>query len=312
MRTPTLKGRSKVNEFSAIPIVPRVGGKGRLLHEILPAIRPYLEGRRYVEPLLGGGAVALALGQHPGKTLLADSCMHLMNLYERVRNNPDGIWKLVSDLFREGKDAYLKDRETWNEGIDDGQPGAAALYLRLARGSFNGLWRENQAGKMNVPYGGERKVIPDLNDVMRVATALQGATLFCEPAVVIVKTLGEGDLAYLDPPYLTKKSNAFVSYGMSKWTWDDLGRLLVAIRAAVERGARVLLSQPDDPLVRDAMSSLGDLATYHSVRSRRSVGAASNTRKEAPELLIAFGYVPRWLGPDSAEQLRRAPENVKV
>lgn len=64
-----------------------VGGKRQLLDELIPIIKPKLNGsNRYYEPFVGGGSVAFALEYN--KTIINDLNSELINTYKMIRENP--------------------------------------------------------------------------------------------------------------------------------------------------------------------------------------------------------------------------------
>ena len=72
------------------PILKWPGGKRELLPELKKYITPeLLEGNIYIEPFVGGGALAFDL-EH-SYTLISDLNPELTNLYEVVRHDPEGL-----------------------------------------------------------------------------------------------------------------------------------------------------------------------------------------------------------------------------
>ena len=75
------------------PLLKWAGGKTQLLSEILPKI-PKKYGR-FIEPFLGGGAVFFAI--RPKNGIIADSNPELVNLYQCIADDVDGV---ITQLLR--------------------------------------------------------------------------------------------------------------------------------------------------------------------------------------------------------------------
>ena len=64
--------------------------KGQLLEELKKYIIPeLLAGNRYIEPFIGGGALAFDL-EHPN-TVISDLNPELTNLYQIVKDKPEAL-----------------------------------------------------------------------------------------------------------------------------------------------------------------------------------------------------------------------------
>lgn len=96
----------------ALPIVRWVGGKRWLVPVVSDIAYDYLAetGGRYIEPFLGGGAVAADLGLP--NMLLADLCEPLINAFQQVRRNADVVLWSLRNYRRRGTDeaTYYKVR----------------------------------------------------------------------------------------------------------------------------------------------------------------------------------------------------------
>lgn len=112
----------------------------------------------YVEPFLGGGAVALSVAGSTPK-LLSDVNPTLMECWALFKTVPNVLvdeLKRVEKQFGNNVEGYTKARAELNGIILNPRPlwlRRAALFLYLNARSFNGLWRTNSTGFMNVPFG---------------------------------------------------------------------------------------------------------------------------------------------------------------
>ncbi len=137
------------------PFLKWVGGKRQLLGELVPLIKSMCpNSATYVEPFLGGGAVLFAL--QPSKAIVNDLNSELINVYEVVRDEPDGLIELLTEHERLHCEEYfyrvraLDRAENFSE-LSNVERAARMIYLN--RTCFNGLYRVNSAGYFNVPFG---------------------------------------------------------------------------------------------------------------------------------------------------------------
>jgi DNA adenine methylase len=260
------------------PPLKWVGSKRWLVPLLAPAVyeRLAVTRGRYIEPFLGGGAIALDLGL-PGM-LLADNCKPLIVTYQAMRKSPAAVAWALKALVDKGtdKESYLRVRanETNSPVL------TAARFLYLNRFGFNGLYRENSKGKFNVPHGGDRSSasIPDGEALEVVAQALKGADLRVADFRDTIATAQKGDVVYADSPYY----ETFNGYTAGGFTEDDHTALANALRAAHGRGAAVIASNSDHERVRE----LYDWAFVTPVHERHAVGATAERRGLRPAVLI--------------------------
>lgn len=221
------------------PLWPYPGGKRTVAPQVVELLTaaPY---RRYVEPCLGAGAVALAMP--PGPMLLGETDRHLLRLWQVMRDTPHelhGMAGCLADKHPHTKAAWdgLREVEHKSHGLE----AAAATWLLLL-GCFNGLYRRNRFGTFNVPWGDKARQLPPVEVVVQVARQLSGAVLVGDDVHATLARCGAGDAVYVDPPYIDTQP-----YGSGAW-WrlEDLQRLVVACDGAAQRGARVVLSHTDD------------------------------------------------------------------
>jgi DNA adenine methylase len=159
----------------------------------------------------------------------------------------------------------------------------AASFLYLNRRGFNGLWRTNLLGRMNVPWGGERTTpLPSLGQLAAFSGALKGATLRCCDFEAVLAEVRFGDVVYADPPY----AGAFTGYA-GRFDTGDQRRLRDALRAAWERGATIFTTNADHPLVRELYD--GHPFRREPLGAHYAIGGRRERRASARELLITAG-----------------------
>lgn len=257
------------------PFLRWAGSKRWLVEEVLER-RPAQWGR-YFEPFLGSGAVFFALC--PEDAVLGDAIAPLIDCYRCVKEDH----KLVFDHLQRwsvDKESFYSVRSTKME-----DPFArAAQFIYLNKTAFNGLYRVNRAGEFNVPFGRPKtSKTASLEDLKRAAAALQRAQLMAGDFEDTLTDAQEGDLVFLDPPYVAgHRANVFIDYNSKLFDWEDQVRLRELFVALDERGVNVLLTNA-------AHSSVGDLYrnfTTHEYERHSSMAAAAKARGKSTELLV--------------------------
>lgn len=261
----------------ARPIVKWAGGKQQLLAHLLPKVPP--DFGRYIEPFVGGGALFFALS--PTDALIADSNPDLINLYEVVANHVESlIEKLAS--FTPDKESFYRVRAQ----CDNMSPiESAARFIYLNRTCFNGLYRVNQMGRFNVPYGKYRNPkICDEEGLRASRYVLARASIQCvDYKALLLTEAAEGDFIYIDPPYLpTSQFSDFKRYTKDQFREKDHRDLAEIVREIHKRGAHILLTNSNDELVYELYRGF----EIEVVRSRRSINCVGSRRAFGEDVLI--------------------------
>jgi DNA adenine methylase len=260
------------------PPLKWVGSKRWLVPMLAPIIYERLAVTKgwYIEPFLGGAAIALDLGL--SNMVLGDVCKPLINTYQAIRKAPAAVAWALQTLVERGtdKDSYLQVRAS-----EPPSPVfAAARFLYLNKFGFNGLYRENSNGRFNVPHGGDRSraSLPTVEMLTAVAQALKGADLRVADFRETIATAQAGDVIYADSPYY----DTFSGYTAGGFTDDDHFALAVALTEAHNRGAIVIASNSDHERVRELYA----WACVTPVNERHAVGATAERRGLRPAVLI--------------------------
>lgn len=267
------------------PFLKWAGGKYSLLPE-LDRLIP--EGKRLVEPFVGGGSVFLNSEKHES-FLLADVNADLINLYQMLEVDHIRVCSLAKILFERAnsEEAYKDLRDEFNNQRMCA-PERAAAFLFLNRHCFNGLIRYNRDGFFNVgwgkyeaPYfpGAEIKAFKQKAHKCVFMNARYRRTL---------ALAGEGDVVYCDPPYEPLPGTAgFTNYAAGGFSWDDQISLAESCLAAHQRGAKVLISNSTAPRVLDLYERHG--FTIHHVSARRAISSKGSTREVAKDIVATLG-----------------------
>lgn len=261
------------------PSFLRWAGSKRQTLGILAGLVPP-NSRHYVEPF--AGSAALFFETKPIHATLGDLNGHLINALKQVRRAPRRIYSGVNSLSRDEANYYAA-RKRFNE-LDPKGEEAAVLFVYLNRNCFNGLWRTNQRGLFNVPYGGgEMGETPPLSLFLECASTLRGVEIRHQDYRKTLAGLGRDHFIYADPPYFTAEERTFVEYGAKSFGYRDLSDLVYLLVSAADRGATVALTYSG------AMEVPGIPASWTKRKFdvTRNVGGFTGTRKKHPEVLYS-------------------------
>jgi len=266
------------------PFVKYVGGKGQIVEELLKHVPKTF--KDYHEPMVGGGALywALVRGGHldDKSVALADTNEDLIHTYQEVRDNPERLIRalqLYADQYvRQGGELFYRIRDAWNAGIKN-----PARYIFLKQTAFNGLWRCNRKGQINMPWGQypNPKILDTLN-IRACSQALQRQGIWKAEFEASSQMMKKGDLVYFDPPYWGC-FDAYNPEGFNQSQHLDLIRHCALLSAS---GVHVIYSNEDVPEVRGALKKFWKGCKMHPVQSRRYVNSNGEGREPVQDLIV--------------------------
>lgn len=266
----------------ADPVIKWAGGKRGLRRELLALIPSDIN--TYFEPFLGGASLFLALA--PQGAVLNDANRELIDLYRLVGQDPSSVMAELDELQPHvlDRDFYYAMRSESPATLPPAR--RAARFIFLNKTCYNGLYRVNAAGQFNVPFGRYAKspALYNRENFIRVAALLRAAKLSDGDFVSALKSAGEGDFVYFDPPYVPLTPTAsFTRYTADSFGEKDQRRLAESIHNLAERGCRFLLSNSDTPLVRQLYPPPYRISEVHAPRNINSNAAR---RQKISELAI--------------------------
>lgn len=272
----------------AAPFLRWAGGKRQLLDVIVPALAPIDKTNRFFEPFVGGGAVMFRLGDLEGEyfvqgkqLVINDINPELIATYTAIRDEPEALLEKLKKL---SMDVSKNGFEKVKLSQPSGNVNRAARFIYLNKTCFNGLWRVNSKGEFNVPWG--KLSSPQIYNkelILACSERLQKSKIRCVPFTTAVSDASEGDMVYLDPPYIPLSSSAsFSKYTQHDFSIMDQYALAGTIRGLTDKGVRVMLSNSDTPLSRKIFGS--ELSLW-GVSATRSISAASSSRGKVHEIV---------------------------
>jgi DNA adenine methylase len=259
------------------PFLRWAGSKAQLI----PQLRDYWEDgfARYVEPFCGSATLFFSL--EPRIALLSDANPELIHALRSLQCTPDLI---VEWLLRHKTDArtYYRIRALDPSELSPNERAARFIYLNAL--CFNGLYRVNQAGIFNVPYGDsqDKAVYFDPIRLRQAGYLLRNADVECSDFEAVVDKTTKGDFVYLDPPYATASQRVFSEYGKDGFATRDIERLRSALLRADERGVKFLLSYADFPEI----AQFEEKWPLVRVETKRNIAGFVSSRRKVTEVLI--------------------------
>lgn len=238
------------NSERVAPILRWIGGKRQLVDHLVAFLPADIANLTYREPFLGAGWLFFAL--NPRKAILSDANEHLINCYESVRDCWDEIARhLRRHISRDSEDYYYRVRLKYNSAPFSAEQAARFIYLNKA--CFNGIFRVNQKGNFNVPYGWkDRPAVPNADQLRRASDVLRRASLHALSFEQALRSVSRNDFVYLDPPYppLNGETAYFTHYTKDRFDDADQRRLAAIVRTLDKRSCRFMMTNADTAVIR--------------------------------------------------------------
>ncbi|SDM91197.1 DNA adenine methylase [Daejeonella rubra] len=270
-----------VTKLRVKPFIRWAGGKQNLVAKLSLHL-PKFKFNRYFEPFLGAGSMFLYNGFT--NTVLSDINSHLVNAYKQLASSPEEIFdQLQYHLRLLNPDYYYKLRTIFNQNRDSFNIDQASLFIFLVHTSFNGIYRVNKKGEYNVPVGKLNPSLPSIEHLKAIQASLQGIELIDCMYEDVLDRIGSGDLVYLDPPYPPLNDTSyFQHYTIDKFLYQKQCELAENVKFLSDKGAFILMSNADTPLIRELYSSWNVI----DIDAMRSINCKPK-RTSVKELIIS-------------------------
>ena len=266
------------------PVVKWVGGKRQLLDTFKPLLPARINS--YCEPFIGGGALLFDL--QPKKAFVNDINSNLILVYTVIRDNVNELiaalesFENTSDKFYEVRD-WDRNKEFYSQ-LSDVMRAARIIYLNKT--CYNGLYRVNNAGEFNSPFGHYKKPNIVNAPVLRAVSAYFNsaeihfsATDYSE----VLKKVRKGTFVYLDPPYDPISDTAnFTGYSRGGFTRDDRIKLRECCDQLNSKGVKFMLSNSATDFIRE------QYAAYNitTVQAKRAINSVGSRRGDVDEVVV--------------------------
>lgn len=268
------------------PILKWVGGKRQLLKDIKELMPKQIT--TYVEPFVGGGALFFAL--QPDKAIINDYNEELINIYKVVKDEPEKLLSILTKHDELNSEDYfyrIRALDRDNEYFEMSNVERAARIIYLNKTCYNGLFRVNQAGQFNTPYGKYKNpnIInrPTILAMSKYFNDMKSLKIISGDYTNALKGLRKGSFVYFDPPYLPiSSSSSFTGYTDQGFGYDEQVRLKKECDKLDKRGIKFMLSNSDHPKIRELYKDY----TIITVKANRSINSNASKRGEINEVLV--------------------------
>ncbi|MFN8575541.1 MAG: DNA adenine methylase [Candidatus Sericytochromatia bacterium] len=264
------------------PFLKWVGGKRQLINEI-DKLKPRFT--YYYEPFLGGGAVLFNL--QPKNAVVSDLNEELINVYNVIKDNSE---ELINDLKKHKNESeyFYKiralDRESNFKNLSNVEKASRFIYLNKT--CYNGLYRVNNSGEFNSPFG--KYVNPNIvNEITIKAVSnylnTNKISIYNKDYYEILKEIKKDSFVYFDPPYqpVSKTSN-FTGYIQGGFNIDEQIRLKNCCDELNKKNIKFMLSNSDSEIIKDLYKDYN----IHYVKANRFINSNSEKRGEINEVII--------------------------
>jgi DNA adenine methylase len=273
----------KKNKLVA-PVLKWVGGKRQLLDTLVPLLPKRITS--YCEPFVGGGALLFYL--QPKIAYVNDINSDLIRVYSVIKDNVEALiaelskYKNEADFFYAVRD-WDRDKEKY-ASLSEVEKAARIIYLNKT--CYNGLYRVNNAGEFNSPFGNYRNPNIVNAPVLRaVSTYLNTATIHLTSVDYeeVLQKIPKGTFVYLDPPYdpISQTSN-FTGYSKGGFTKADQIRLRECCDALNARGIKFMLSNSATEFIQEQYKNYN--ITF--VKAKRAVNSVASKRGNVDEVVV--------------------------
>lgn len=299
--------------IKAKPFLKWVGGKKQLLNEfdkrIPNRIKEKMTIKRYIEPFVGGGALFFYLKQKYDikESYLLDVNKELIIAYKTVQIDIKALIDTLREIENKHlqksedsrKEHYYEVRNKYNRQMDKFDYGSynenwierTSFLIFLNKTGFNGLFRQNQKGEFNVPFGRYKNPkIYDEKNIIAVNEALKNTEIICGDFTQSLTYIEKESFVYLDPPYrpISKTSN-FTTYAKNGFQEEDQIRLSKLFKKMDKKGAYLMMSNSDPKNEDIADNFFDELYKEYSigrVPAKRHINCDASKRGEINELII--------------------------
>ena len=274
---------AKNNKLVA-PFLKWVGGKRQLMPSIVDHLPENIKDYKYIEPFIGGGAVFFNL--QPKNAVINDYNEELINVYQVIKDNLD---ELIIDLKKHKNEAEYfysirsLDRNREFKKLSAVQRASRVIFLNKT--CFNGLYRVNNAGEFNSPFGRYKNpnivnepTIKAVNKFLNNNNIEINSGDYSE----ILKQTDKKCFVYLDPPYhpISESSN-FTGYVQGGWNMYDQIDLKTACDELHKKGVKFLLSNSSADFIKDLYKDY----KITIVKANRAINSNGADRGEVDEVL---------------------------
>lgn len=239
------------------PPLNYLGNKKRytsLINNILPS---KWDGKRYVEPFVGSGAIFLNLSRRPEEAILGDMDIDAINVLRAIQKSRsiDKIFNVVSSFYANNSIETFNNLRHGTYVATRSDSDRAGMYIYLTRNAYPATAHRcvkdptNMRGCFHPCMFHPEKVRDELNETRRLLrkTNIEWTTESYEHTLAKCRP---GDFVVLDPPYMSDNKGAYYYYGNTKIDWDFF---MKEARRLDRLGCFVMIFNFDKPELRNGL-----------------------------------------------------------
>lgn len=267
--------------FLCRPFIKWVGGKTQLLPELIRRLPKKI--KKYHEPFIGGGALFFSI--RPSQAVISDINPELINLYEVVRDDVEGLLRDLKKHYYDEKYFYqVRNIDRTEEYLTWSPVKKASRFIFLNKTCYNGLYRVNSKGQFNSPFGKySNPKIVDPQNLSACSTALRNTQIKLASFESIEEPMDPGDFVYFDPPYVPLSTTAnFTSYSKQKFDLEMQYRLYELCKRLTKKKIKFMLSNSSAPFVIELYKDFN----IERVSALRAINSNSAKRGAVDEMII--------------------------
>ncbi|MBQ7151957.1 MAG: DNA adenine methylase [Synergistaceae bacterium] len=269
-----------------MPVLKWVGGKRQLLETLVSLMPEKISSYSYCEPFVGGGALLFYL--QPKESYVNDINEDLMRVYIVIKNN---VNELIEELKKFKNDAELfyyvrdwdRDKERYRS-LSEIEKAARIIFLNKT--CYNGLYRVNNAGEFNSPFG--YYVNPNIvnEPVLRAVSSYFNSNDVNFSSVdysEVLAKIKKGTFVYLDPPYYpVSDTSNFTGYSKSGFSRQEQIRLRENCDELSRRNIKFMLSNSATPFILDLYADYNVTV----VKAKRAINSVGSRRGNIDEVIV--------------------------
>jgi DNA adenine methylase len=280
------------------PFIKWVGGKSSAITTISDFYPENIASiKNYCEPFIGGGAMFFHLASlyKFEKIIINDISPYLIKTYIAVRDRLENLIKILDyyqksylDLeIKEKEKLFYQFRDKFNNNDYYEEIELAAIFIFLNKTCFNGLFRLNSKGKLNSPFGFNKKPsFYNYKNIYQASSILQKADILYQDFYSLKDDIKNDFFIYLDPPYRPiSKTSSFNGYFGNNFNDEQQKQLRDFVVDISSNNNKILISNSDDGS--DFFAKLYNGFTINKIKVSRMVNSNANLRGKINELLIS-------------------------
>lgn len=266
------------------PFLRWVGGKYLFVDSIIKFFPKKNTINKYYEPFVGAGALFFAY--RPINAVISDLNPQLINTYNAVRDNYMLLYSYLLDFSKaHSKKFYYKTRTEYNSSkLFSIKQAARFIYLNKA--CFNGIFRVNEDGHFNVPFGDKKKIsLLTKSEFLEISKLLNKTKILNSDFAATVENVKKEDFVYLDPPYPPiNGSSFFTHYTKERFSIEDQEKVAHTAQLLNKIGCKVLITNADTREIRQLYKE------WNIIEIKRTRWVTSSRIKHKAEELIITNY----------------------